>query len=274
MSTTLAPPADTVDDDGRRADDSIDDLVARRARCRDDAERRRLEQDVIHRCIAVADGVARRYSRRGVDPEDLEQVARTALVTALRRYDPAVGRGFLAYAVPTIYGELKKYFRDHAWAVRPPRRLQELRLEMAGTEDRLRQELCREPTTVEVAESLGVAVAAVREARCLSSAYRASSLDGPGPTGGVLRETLAVAGDAMAAVDDHWTLAGAVQDLTGRERLLLRLRFEEELTQREIGAALGISQVQVSRLLSAIIARLRRRLRVDGLRLGPEGVSP
>lgn len=272
MSTISRTAPSYANDDGR-SDEGIDDLVARRAGCRDDAERRRLEQDVIVRGIAVADGVARRYSRRGVDPEDLEQVARAALVTALHRYDPAVGSGFLTYAFPTIYGELKKYFRDHAWAIRPPRRLQELRLDLVRTEDRLRHELRREPTTVEVADELGVTVAVVGEVRCLSSAYRASSLDSPGPTGGVLGETLAVAEDATAGVDDHWTLAGAVQDLTGRERLLLRLRFEEELTQREIGAALGVSQVQVSRLLSTTLARLRRSLRVDELRLGPDGVG-
>ncbi|MFQ6171610.1 sigma-70 family RNA polymerase sigma factor [Oryzobacter sp. R7] len=231
----------------------VDRLVS--ADCPD--EQLRLRDELVLSCIGVADSIAHRYRDRGVDVDDLEQVARAALVSACSRYDPEVGSGFLAFAVPSIAGELKRYFRDHTWSVRPPRRLQELRLEAGAVQEQLCQELGREPTADELAEALDVTTDQVHELRASSAAYRCSSLDHPATGGGTLGDHVPAEGDHSARVDTHLALAGALADLTERENRLLHLRFVEELTQREIGEHLGVSQMQVSRLLSGLLARLR-----------------
>ena len=222
-----------------------------------ETERCRLRGELVLCAIDTADAVAHRFRGRGVEVEDLEQVARAALVSASHRYDPEVGSGFLAYAVPSISGELKRYFRDHTWAVRPPRRLQELRLAANATQEDLRHGLRREPTPEELAEALGIPVDEVHEMRASSAAYRSSSLDQPAPGGGTIGDHVGQPGDPATTVDTHLALLAALEDLTDRERLLLHLRFDEELTQREIGLQLGVSQMQVSRLLTALLARLR-----------------
>lgn len=232
-------------------------LVERLAAADCPEEEVRIRRDLVLSCMGVADAVAHRFRDRGVDVEDLEQVARTALVSASSRYDPAVGSGFLAFAVPSIAGELKRYFRDHTWSVRPPRRLQELRLEAGAVQDELRQDLGREPTAEELAEALGVSTDEVHELRRSSAGYRSASLDHPVVGGGTLGDHLPAAGDPSADVDTHLALVAALGDLTERENRLLHLRFVEELTQREIGEHLGVSQMQVSRLLTGVLARLR-----------------
>ena len=232
-------------------------LVDRLAASEDAEEQLRLRGEIVVACIGVADAVAHRFRDRGVDVEDLEQVARTALVSVSSRYDPAVGSGFLAFAVPSIAGELKRYFRDHTWSVRPPRRLQELRLEAGAVQDDLRQELGREPSREELGEALGVTADEVHELRRSSAGYRCTSLDHPALGGGTLGDHLAAPGDSNADVDTHLALVAALADLTERESRLLHLRFVDELTQREIGEHLGVSQMQVSRLLAGVLARLR-----------------
>lgn len=250
----------TITESSHPQDDAVRDLIERLATCEDPSEDLRIRHELVLRSMRLADAVAHRYRDRGVDIEDLEQVARAALVSASLRYDPMVGRGFLAYAVPSISGEVKRYFRDHTWAVRPPRRLQELRLEMTSTEERLRHDLARQPTEGELAEALGVSVASVREVRQSSSGYRASSLDFPSVLGGTLGDHVAADGDDTDRIDVHWALREAMDELTERERLILHLRFDEELTQREIGEVIGVSQMQVSRLLGGVLVRLRSRV--------------
>ena len=205
-----------------------------------DAERRRLRDELVLCTLATADALAHRYRGRGVDVEDLEQVARTALVSAAQRYDPSVGSGFAASAVPWISGELKRYFRDHTWAVRPPRRLQELRLARNGVEADLRHRLQREPTTAEVADALGSTADEVHESRASSAAYRSTSLDLELPGGGTVGDRVRDPSDAPAEVDTHDALARAVAGLSDRDRRLLHLRFDDELTQSEIGLLLGV----------------------------------
>lgn len=219
-----------------------------------------LRHQIVEACLTVADGIAHRFRGRGVEDDDLEQVARTALVAAVTRFDASLGHPFVPYAVLSIEGELKRFFRDHTWAVRPPRRLQELRLEARATEEALRHQLAREPSVHELAEVLGADPGDVRAACRSSCGYHAVSLDAPSPTGATLAERVVVVDDPAEQVVTHRALAGAVSGLTPRERQLLYLRFVEELPQREIGDVLGVSQMQVSRLLSAVLKRLRTQL--------------
>ncbi len=221
--------------------------------------RAELEQEAVLLTMDIADAIAHRYHNRGIDADDLSQVARLALVKAARGYQPGAGNGFSAYAVPTVTGEIKRYFRDRGWAVRPPRRLQELRADMGAEEERLRQLLGREPDDVELAEALDVEVAAVREARACCAAYTAVSLDTPATTW-TSRLGAAAGFDPYGSLDLHDALVRALAELTDRERTIVRLRFIEERTQAEIGKELGVSQMQVSRLLSGILGRLRASL--------------
>ncbi|MFW5471306.1 sigma-70 family RNA polymerase sigma factor [Knoellia sp. CPCC 206435] len=240
-------------------DDEVASLTQRLAAA-DADETEHLRHEIVEACLPVADGIAHRFRGRGVEDDDLEQVARTALVAAVTRFDPSLGHPFVPYAVLSVEGELKRFFRDHTWAVRPPRRLQELRLEARVTEESLRHELAREPTVDELAEVLGADPGDVRTACRSSCGYHAVSLDAPSPTGTTLAERVVVLDDPAEQVITHQALVSAMGELTSRERQLLHLRFVEELPQREIGDVLGVSQMQVSRLLSAALKRLRAQL--------------
>lgn len=152
------------------AHDRAEELLAQRARSDDEGRRTRLLHEAVLLTMDLPETVARRFANHGIEIDDLLQVARLALVKAAHGYDPERESNFAAYAVPTITGELKRHFRDHAWALRPPRRLQELRAQVIREEDRLRQALRREPTTTEIASSLSLACAQVREALQCSAA--------------------------------------------------------------------------------------------------------
>lgn len=237
-----------------------DTLLETLAAATTEDERRQLVEAVVGATLPLADSLAARYAGRGIDPEDLVQVARTALVAAIRRYRPGAGRGFVAFAVPTIRGELKRHFRDAGWVVRPPRGLQELRAEVAHAEEDLRHRLGREVAAAEVAETLGRSAAEVAAARACASAFAPGSLDAPSPYGGTTGEHLADPADATAAAEWRAAVRAEVARLTPRERLILRLRFVEERTQGEIGAIVGVSQMQVSRILTSMLDRLREGL--------------
>ncbi|KNX39588.1 hypothetical protein VV01_18505 [Luteipulveratus halotolerans] len=227
-----------------------------------------LREQVVtsHRRVAIS--LARRFAHRGIEPEDLEQVALLGLVLAARRYRPDRGPGFLAYAVPTITGEIKRHFRDHGWAVRPPRALQETHRDVRVACAELEQTLGREPTVAEISEAVGEDRAVVRDAQRVDGQYRSVSLDRPpGPATTVpLGETLASdrTEHDLADVEAVVSLRPALRSLSDRERTLLRLRFVDNLTQREIGRRIGVSQMQVSRLLGAVLRRLRREMGDDG----------
>jgi RNA polymerase sigma-B factor len=232
-------------------------LLAEVEACRDGCRRRELREQAVVLTLDLVDSVARRYRGRGMEGDDLVQVGRMALVKAAHGYRCGQGSSFAAYAVPTIAGEIKRHFRDQGWLVRPPRRLQELRSEAAAEQEHLRHQLLREPTDAELARSLGISVDEVREVRTSSMAYEGVPLDaldagGPGDTlrGGSFEEGLAAA-DALRS---------ALETLTERELLIVRLRCVEEMTQSQIGAALGVSQMQVSRLLGAILERLHHAM--------------
>jgi RNA polymerase sigma-B factor len=216
-----------------------------------------LRQQAVLLTLDLADTVSRRYFGRGLDADDLTQVGRLALVKAARGYRSGHGHGFAAYAVPTIAGEIKRHFRDCGWTVRPPRRLQELRSDVAAAEERLRQSLRREPSAIELAGEVGVDEGSVDEARQCGAAYHALSLDAPGPSGLTVGESRACPWEEIDDIDARDALRRVLLDLTAREQLIVRLRFVDEQTQAQIGSVLGVSQMQVSRLLSSILARLR-----------------
>lgn len=226
-------------------------------------------REVVKLNCGVAVAVAARYRRRGVETADLNQAAFEGLVKAVDRFDPAQAEDLLTFAVPTIRGEVQRHFRDRTWSVRPPRAMQELAMRARRESDRLMQALGREATLTELAASLGVELSACAEAVNTHGAYGALSLDRPlgdGEGGADESRTLGstlTAGDDITRADDQVTLAPALAALSERDRLLVHLRFDEELTQREIGERLGLTQTHVSRLITRALARLREDLGED-----------
>ncbi|HWC21755.1 MAG TPA: SigB/SigF/SigG family RNA polymerase sigma factor [Flexivirga sp.] len=225
----------------------------------------RLRHQVVVDHLSLAMSIAHRYDQRGLERQDLEQVALLGLVQAVRRYRPGQGSGFLAFAVPTITGELKRHFRDHGWAVRPPRHLQEQSLAVRSCTERLAQELGRDPTRQEIADELGLSVGDVTRAEGADGQYVARSMDAPvdRDSGVSLGDTLGEVCRDLDRVEDFETLRPLLRTLKARERLIVRLRFVDNLTQRQIGQRIGVSQMQVSRLLTDILLRLRRAMDVD-----------
>lgn len=242
-----------------RSLDPVERLLEQRDACPDPVRRTELEEAAVLGALPLAESVARRYSGRGLEYDDLLQVARLALVKAVRRYRPEEGAGFAAFAVPTIAGEVKRHFRDCGWAVRPPRRLQEFRARLAAQEERLLHELHREPSLDDLARALQATPSEVAEARLSSAAYSACSLDSPSALQGRPELALSVT-DEYAALEAREALRAALATLAPRDRQLIRLRFVEELTQAELGRVLGVSQMQVSRLLASVLRRLRAQL--------------
>ena len=213
---------------------------------------------LVERFLPLARSLARRY-QHGAEPlDDLMQVASLGLLKAIDRYDPERGIAFSSYAVPTIAGELKRHFRDHGWAMRVPRELQERALRVEREQQRLAVDLGRSPTAAEVAAALGVEVEQIVEARGAASGRHALSLDMPRdadddePAREIAAEEL-----GFAAAEDAATFERLAADLSEREREVLQLRFGEDLTQSEIGERVGCSQMHVSRLLRAALARLQ-----------------
>jgi RNA polymerase sigma-B factor len=218
-------------------------------------------EQLVERFLPLARQLARRYQRGGEQLDDLVQVASLGLLKAIDRFDPGRETAFSSFAVPTILGELKRHFRDKGWAVRVPRDLQELAVKVDRVADDMARELGRAPTPSEIAERIGATLEQVLEAREASAAYRAVSLDRPRTDDEEGGDSYA---EAVGAEDPGFKLAEAsatverlMRVLSEREREVLRLRFEEDLTQSEIGARIGVSQMHVSRLIRQSIARLR-----------------
>ncbi|MGB7818776.1 MAG: sigma-70 family RNA polymerase sigma factor [Ornithinibacter sp.] len=247
----------------RTSPDGIDDAVTELLRPHDGSPGvpPEVQEDVVLSGMDLADSIAMKYRGRGVDLEDLRQVARLALVKAVARYRPTQG-SFTAFAVPTIRGEIKRHFRDHGWVVRPPRSLQEGRAAVTAAQESLRHLHGRQATTAEVAEMLGFEEAKVRETQFCASGFRPASLDAPMSAGGSpsLGELIVDPDDPYACVELRSMLRDGLQMLDDRERLVVRLRFAEELSQAAIGERIGVSQMQVSRILASITRRLRLHL--------------
>ena len=207
--------------------------------------------------------IARRYATRGFSYEDLVQVGYLGLIQAIDRFDPELGMPLQGYAWKTVEGEIMHFFRDQGWAVRVPRPLQELSRELAVWEEELTQRLGRRPSEDELAREAGVSVELVREADVAARAYSVGSVDAVIDDEG---EDLTILGSlgredpGFSLVDDEDALSVAIRRLPVRQQRLIRLRFDEELTQAEIAAELGISQMHVSRLLRDALEKLHDSL--------------
>lgn len=248
-----APRADPCDESNTRLHALLEQAAAAAP-----SERERLLEEAILLARPLAVRHARQYRGRGVEDEDLEQVALLGLCKAVRGYQPSRGASFAAYAVPTITGELKRHFRDCAWLVRPTRSLQELARAARDAAPPLVQELRRQPTRTELALRLGVSPALLSRAVEAERACWGWSLDVALAGGtGTVADALADDDDAFAPVEATVVLRPALSRLARRERQILDLRFRHGLTQEEIGAVIGVSQMQVSRLLTSILADLR-----------------
>jgi RNA polymerase sigma-B factor len=222
---------------------------------------------LVERFLPLARQLARRYWRTDEPLDDLVQVASLGLLKAIDRFDPSRPVSFSSYAVPTILGEIKRYFRDRTWSLHVPRDLQELALRIDRAVGTLSRELQRSPSVPELAEAVSATEEQVLEALDASAAYRTASIDAPRSDSEEAGETV---GDAFGSeesgyhlAEDRATLERLLKTLTEREREVLRLRFEHDLTQAEIGERIGVSQMQVSRLLRQTLARLRAVARVD-----------
>ncbi|MDE9365722.1 sigma-70 family RNA polymerase sigma factor [Luteipulveratus sp. YIM 133132] len=240
-----------------------DGLLALAEAAADPREAARLRGEVVLEHQGLARRLARRYAGRGVEQEDLEQVALLALVNATRRYRPGAPCGFVGYAAPTITGEIKRHFRDHGWTVRPPRSLQETVQGWRRAREELTHQLGRTPTRAELADHLGVAVHVVAQAEQVHGDYHPASLHAPTSFDADLTLGDAIPDDApdrYAEAETMAVLAPALARLTPRERDIVRLRFVENLSQRRIGEQLGVSQMQISRLLRRILATLREQI--------------
>jgi RNA polymerase sigma-B factor len=217
-------------------------------------------EHLAERHLPLADSIALRYRHTSEPIDDLIQVARLGLIKAARRWEPDRGLAFSTFAVPTILGELRRHFRDSTWAVRPPRELQELGVALPRIRETLSQELRREPSARDIADHLELPVEHVLEAIMARDGYKPDSLDAPvaadHPSGAAEQDWLVDERANYAESDARILLSQLGADLDDRERELLRLRFQEDLTQREIGDRLGCSQMHVSRMLRTVMERL------------------
>lgn len=244
---------------GKESGEQLRGLFLRWQQDRDEVAREAL----LQRFMPLARSLARRYDRSSEPFEDLLQVASLGLLNALDRFDPNRGNAFPSFAVPTILGEMRRYFRDCGWSVHVPRGSQERALRVGNAQERLSSERGRAPTVNEIAEYLELNTEEVIDALQAVQAYDSLSLDAPRS-----REdddgAATTFGESMGDIDPRYelveldaTVTAALKTLPPRERLILRLRFVEDLTQREIAAKIGISQMQVSRLLRRSLDHLR-----------------
>ncbi|UXY25775.1 RNA polymerase sigma factor SigF [Streptomyces sp. HUAS TT20] len=229
----------------------------------DGPERRALRDELVRLWLPMAERIAVRFRDRGETLEDLYQVAALGLVKAVDHYDPARGRAFEAYAVPTVTGEIKRHFRDHMWTLHVPRRVQDLRNRVRSTAKELAQTLPgRAPTVAEIAERAQLSEDEVRTGLEALECFSALSLDAemPGTEGYALSDALGDSDPGYDLVVDRIAVKPCLEALPERERLILYLRFFRGMTQSRIAEQLGISQMHVSRLLSGCFDRLREDL--------------
>ena len=216
---------------------------------------------LVARFMPLARALARRYGSSSEPFEDLLQVASLGLLKAIDRYDAGRGHSFSSFAVPTILGEMRRYFRDSGWALHVPRGAQERALKVREVQERLAKEHGRAPTVTQLAEFLELDIEEVVDALAALQAYETFSLDAPRPGG---EEEVVTYGESLGRDDEHYelieldaTLSSALEHVAPRERVMLRMRFFEDLTQTEIAARMGVSQMQVSRLLRHSLDQLR-----------------
>jgi len=267
ITTTVETPVNPV-----VTDDDLDASVAEAALLRlartspDDPAREDARQAAICAWLPLAERLARRFRHRGVDTEDLVQVATVGLIQAVDRFDPARGSAFVHFAVPTVVGEIKRYFRDRGWSMRVSRRMQELYLDVNRVTPQLSQDLGRWPTSADLAEHLGTTVEEIRSAVHCAQAYRTGSLnvavsgeDGDLEIGELIGEN----DQNIESVADLHALRQYLRELPARERRILSLRFGCGYNQAQIAEQIGVSQMHVSRLLTRCIGTLRQQMLAD-----------
>jgi RNA polymerase sigma-B factor len=262
----VTPDAPPISDNRRRAERTAPLFAELATLEKSDPRRERLREILVEEHLPLVRHFARRFSNRGEPFDDLLQVGTLGLIAAIDRFDPTRGVEFLSFAVPTITGEIKRHFRDQGWSVRVPRRLQELHLSLNAAVGELAQKNGRAPTPSELAEHLGIPRAEVLEGLAVANAYRSSSLDerlsgeDDSPT---LAATLGEEDAALEGVEYRESLQPLLATIPARERRILILRFFGNMTQSQIAADIGISQMHVSRLLSQTLAKLREGLLKD-----------
>lgn len=235
-----------------------DDLFQRWHQDSDQAAR----EELVERFLPLARNLARRYMGAREPLEDLQQVANLGLLKAIDRFEPAQGNAFSSFAVPTILGELKRYFRDFGWSVHVPRGAQEMALKVEQAQQSLAGSGGRSPSVEELAGHLQWSVEEVLEALEAGSAHHSVSLDAPTENDDehvTLGDSLGTADRRLESVEESLSFAAAARTLTDREQRVLSLRFVEDRTQTEIASILGVSQMQVSRILRAAISQLREQ---------------
>jgi RNA polymerase sigma-B factor len=229
----------------------------------DDPKRAKMRDELVSLHMPLVEYLARRFRNRGEPLDDLVQVATIGLIKSIDRFDTDRGVEFSTYATPTIVGEIKRHFRDKGWAIRVPRRLQELKLALTKTTGELSQQLGRAPTIAELAQSLGMSEEEVLEGLESANAYAAVSLDAPEGSdegGGAVSDTLGEYDEALDRVEYREALKPLLDQLPVREKKILMLRFFGNMTQSQIATQLGISQMHVSRLLARTLTQLREGL--------------
>jgi RNA polymerase sigma-B factor len=234
-----------------------------------ESERTDALEAVTRMHLPLARSLAHRYVGKGIERDDLEQVAFLALLKAVQRFDLEQTTEFGAYATPTITGELRRHFRDHGWLVRPPRSLQERRQLVTDSRSRLEQSLGHEPSLEELAAELDLTLDAVKEAQVAASNLRPASLDATTTDGGrPVLDLIDGRADALTdpGLDEGIVVRTALQRLAPRDRELVELRFTRDMTQAEIAESMGLSAMQVSRLLRRILDELRAHLEPADLR--------
>ena len=219
----------------------------------------------FHRYLPLARSLASRYRHSGEPIEDLEQVASIGLLKAIDRFDPDRGTAFSSFAVPTILGEIRRHFRDSTWALRVPRQLQELTLQIERARDELTSSLGRQPTVAELTDRLGTREELILQALDLAVAQHTLPLDGPGSADeeGARDEASGRIDEGYERAEERATLAPLLSTLSAADAEIVLLRFREDLTQSEIARRVGVSQMQVSRVLYRSIVKLRNGVSSD-----------
>jgi RNA polymerase sigma-B factor len=258
------PPVRGFEATKRRSAELFVDLRAAGA---GDAERTAARDALVHLHLPLVEHCARRFRNRGEPFEDLVQVGTIGLIKSVDRFDSDRGVEFSTYATPTIIGEIKRYFRDKGWAIRVPRRLQELRMQIGAATAELTQSLGRSPTPRELAETIGCTVEEIIEGIESSNAYSTLSLDASDESddgGGSMLDAIGIEDEGLEHVEIRESLKPLLDALDPREKKILLLRFFRNKTQTQIAAEIGVSQMHVSRLLSRTLEQLRTSLEEPG----------
>jgi RNA polymerase sigma-B factor len=254
---------------GNKTDDSYDDVVEMFAELSqmpaESHEYARQRERIVERCLPLADHVARHFGRRGESLEDLTQVARVGLMNAINRFDASKGPSFIGFAIPTMMGEVRRYFRDFSWGMRVPRRLRELHVQISGATGELAQRLGRAPTASELSRELGVSREEIVECLVAGEAYQLDSLDAPigssdSGKGRFIADEVGSVDPEIDGIANRESMRVLVEALPQRERDVLFMRFFESMTQSQIAQRMGCSQMQISRILANTLQNLREQL--------------